>query len=290
MKRPGFVFLSLAALIGTIILAASCAGAPAKAPEPQKQRKERTVTIQIPVLVKETSFYADGLIDEYFVYKYDSGLVVLLGKDSYDASRPDPIERMVAEAEAGRIKAETTYGADGKAKFRVEKAWDQAGRLASERTLDAKGALQSSSAYSYDAAGNRVEWKAFDGKGVLKATTRYNYENSRLVLIDIRDGSGNRTGTIAVEYDAAGHAVKRTYASPDGKPQKLEVSAWEGGTLASVETRRPDGSVLSRTAYTYGELGQVLTSVTTDSTGAVKDKRAFEYSIRQDQKTEVYWE
>jgi YD repeat-containing protein len=290
MKRPGFAILSLTALVGAALLVSACAGAPAKAPEPQKQRKERTVTVQVPVLVKETSFYADGLVDEYFVYKYDAGLTVLLGKDSYDASRPDPIERMVTEVEAGRIKAEASLGPDGKLRFRVERSWDSAGRPIAERTFDAKGGLQSSSSYAYDAAGNRVEWKAFDGKGILKATTRYNHENGRLVLIDMRDGSGNRIGTIAVAYDAAGHVVKRSYLAGDGSLQKTEESTWNGALLTSVETKRADGSLLSKTAYAYGELGQVLSSVTTDSSGAVKDKRAFEYSIRQDQKTEVYWE
>jgi hypothetical protein len=290
MKRSSFVFLSLTALLGAALLVSACAGTAAKAPEPQKQRKERTVTVQVPVLVKETSFYADGLVDEYFVYKYDAGLMVLLGKDSFDASRPDPIERMATEVEAGKVKAEVTFGSDGKQRFRVEKTWDAAGRLSAEKTLDAKGGLQSSSAYAYDAAGNRVEWKAFDGKGILKATTRYNYENGRLVLIDMRDGSGARIGTIAVAYDASGKASKRSYLSSDGSLQKTEEYAWKGALLMAVETKRADGSLLSRVAYTYGDLGQVLSSVTTDSSGAVKDKRAFEYSIRQDQKTEVYWE
>ena len=288
MKRHGFVSLSCLALAA--LLVSSCASGPAPVPEAPKVRKERTVPVDVPVLVKETSFFADGAVDEYIVYKYDAAFLILLGKDSYDVSRPDPVERMVAEVEGGRVKAESTYGADGKLRFRRELSWDQAGRLAGERSLDAKGAVQSSSTYAYDAAGNRSEWRAFDGQGILKAVTTYGYADGRLVLIDMKDGAGARTGSIAVEYDAAGLMVKRSYRAPDGSLQKYESFVYVGARLAALETHRADGFLVSKTAYAYGELGQVLAAVTTDASGAVKDRRAFDYSIRQDQKTEVYWE
>jgi len=288
MRRNSLVYgivLSLAAM-----LAVSCAGGPAPVAAPQKQRKERLVTVQVPVLVKETSYFADGLVDEYTIYKYDASLLVLLEKDSYDGSRPDPVERVVSELENGRAKAESTYGADGKLRLRRELAWDQAGRLLSERTIDQKGNVQSASTYAYDAAGNRLEWKAFDGQGLLRAVTSYEYREGRLVLVDMKDGSAKRTGSITVEYDAAGLVAKRLYKAADGKVQKYEVPAYSGGRLLSLETRLADGSLVSRVAYTYGDLGQVLGSVVTDASGAVKDRRSFEYTIRQDQKTEVYWE
>ena len=288
MRRNSLVSgfaLSLAAL-----MALSCAGGPAPLAAPQKQRKERTVTVQVPVLVKETSYFADGLVDEYVIYKYDPSLAALLEKDSYDGSRPDPVERVVSELENGRIKAESTYGADGKLRLRHEMAWGQEGRLLSERTLDQKGNVQSSSTYAYDAAGNRLEWKAFDGQGLLRAATSYEYRDGRLVLVDMKDGAAKRTGSIAVEYDAAGLVAKRLYKGADGKLQKYEVPTYSGGKLMTLETRLADGSLVSKIAYTYGDLGQVLSSVVTDAAGAVKDRRSFEYTIRQDQKTEVYWE
>lgn len=281
---PGF------GLFMAALLAVSCAGGPAPAAVPQKQRKERTISVQVPVLVKETSYFADGLVDEYVVYKYDPALVSLLGKDTYDGSRPDPIERVVVEAENGRAKAETTYGADGGLRLRHEMTWDQEGRLVSERTLDLKGKVQSSSTYVYDAAGNRLEWRAFDGQGLLRAVTSYEYRDGRLALVDMKDGSGKRTGTIALEYDAAGLLAKRLYRAADGKLQKYEVPAYSGGRLLSLETRLADGSLVSKVSYTYGDLGQVLSSAVSDAAGTVRDRRSFEYAIRQDQKTEVYWE
>lgn len=272
------------------VLAVSCAGGPAPIAEPQKLRKERTVTVEVPVLVKETSFFVDGLVDEYVIYKYDPTLVVLVETDCYDASRPEPIERVVAEIEGGRVKAESTFGADGKLRLRREMTRDQDGRIVAERTLDQKGAVQSASSFTYDAAGNRLEWKAFDGQGLLRAVTNYEYRGGRLVLVDMKDGSGKRTGSIALEYDAAGNAARSLYKAPDGSLQKYEVSIYTDGRLSILETRTADGSLVSKTIYTYGALGQVLRAVVTDGAGAVKDSRSFEYATRQDQKTEVYWE
>jgi antitoxin component YwqK of YwqJK toxin-antitoxin module len=276
------------------VCALSCSGAPhtntAAAAQPQKQQKTRQVVVQVPVLVKETSFYADGLVDEYVIYKYDANLLLLVEKDTFDAARPDPIERLVTETAAGRVSAETTFDADGKIKLRREMTYDDLGRETAERILDLKGVVQSSSSYDYDADGNRLEWKVFDGKGALRAFTRYTYEKGRNTLIDMRDGSGAVTGTISVEYDASGLPVKRSYKAPDGSIQKYEAMIYDAGRLVGQETRYADGSLASKATYTNGDLGQVLTAVTTDAAGAVKDRRTFEYSVRQDQKTEVYWE
>ncbi len=299
MKRSRFLTNPIVILAALALLAASCAGGPAQAPDPKKPspppvpekvRKERIVTVKVPVLVKATSFYADGLVDEYTVYKYDAGLKLLLEKAVYDGSRPDPVERMATEIAGGRIKAEQSYDPEGKVKLRREYGLDAAGQVIEERVLDGKANLQSSSTYAYDAAGNRTEWKAFDGKAVLKAQTRYTYEKGRLVLIEMSDGQGHKTGSIVSEYDAAGLLQKTSYKAPDGSLQKFETSIWASGRLAALELRRADSSLTAKTVYTYGDLGQVLTAVTTDGAGNMKDKRVFEYSIREDQKTEVYWE
>lgn len=297
MKRSCFPINSSIILFALALLTASCAGGPAKAPDtknpppvPEKVRKERLVTVKVPVLVKETSFYADGLVDEYTVYKYDAGLKLLLETGVYDGSRPDPVERMLTELASGRVKAELSYDAEGKVKLRREYGFDSQGRVVEERVLDGKANLQSSSTYAYDASGNRVEWMAFDGKAVLKAQTRYTYTKGLSTLIEMSDGLGHLTGTIVSEYDGAGLLQKRSYKAADGSLLKFEVSVWTSGRLAALELRRADSSLVTKTVYTYGELGQVLSELTTDGSDKVKDRKVFDYSVREDQKTEVYWE
>jgi hypothetical protein len=307
MKRSNLKALSIFAFSGLAFLSClglSCAGSAGAAPKeaaavqpqaapkaPEKQRKERLVPVQIPVLTKETSFYADGLVDEYYVYKYDAALQKLLEKDSFDPSRPDPVEKLLAESPAAGVAVESSYDADGKLRSRKETSLDAAGRVVQEKVSDSKGLLQSSSTYAYDAAGNRLEWKAFDGKGNLKAVTKYSYEKGKLVLIAMSDGSGAKTGSISVEYDAAGLPARKSYKAADGSLQKYESSAFEKGLPVSVETRRgSDNGLVMKVVYTYGDLGQVLTATTTDAQGAIKDRRSFEYGLRTDQKTEVYYE
>ena len=102
-----------------------------------------------------------------------------------------------------------------------------------------------------------------------KAVTKYTYKDKRLVLIEMSDGQGAKTGVIAYEYDGEGKLTKKTYKAPDGSIQKYEANQWEKGRLVSVEVHRADGSFQTKTVYTYGDLGQTLTLVTTDASGIV---------------------
>ncbi len=287
MQRHGFPLL--AALCAALVLA-SCAGAPKAPAAPEKIRKEREVVVKTPVTAKETAFYADGLVDEYSIYKYDAENRLLLEKAVYDAARPEPVERYSYEYAAGRLAAELSYDAEGKPRQRREYAYDASGRLASERVLDAKGLPLSSSAYAYDAAGRRVEWRALDGSGLLRALTAYAYEGDRLVLVEMKDAASRRTGSIRLEYGPAGLPARKSYLAADGSLQKYEAMAYEGGRLASLELRRADGSLASRSAYAYGPLGELLSRSDFDGSGALKARLAVEYLVREDRKTEVYYE
>ena len=96
-----FSYVSTFTLISVAVALGSCSSvAPvsAKAPAPPaKVAKQRTIVTKVPVLVKETSYYPDGLVDEYISYKLDQAEKVLVEKSTYDPSRPDPVERLVPE-------------------------------------------------------------------------------------------------------------------------------------------------------------------------------------------------
>jgi hypothetical protein len=292
----------LAALAASaMITLASCATAPAApapkpAAAPEKVRKERTVTFKTPVLAKQTAFYPDGLVDEYSTYKYDPAGRKLLEKATFDSSRSEPVERVVTEWNGDKAAAESIFEAEGRLKLRREFGYDAAGRVVSERVLDPKGALQSSSSYAYDAAGNKTEWKVQDAKGILKAVTSYTYQKGALSRIDLKDGSGKPTGAIVLEYNAAGLLAKRSYLGADGSLQKYEAyvyapaAAAAKSALVSLETHRPDGSLSSKLGYEYGALGEMVKTTEYDGSGAVKGSTSFEYTVREDSRTEVYYE
>ncbi len=289
-----------ALLAVALLLLSACATRPAPVSQTetvpaavQKVRKERTVTVRVPILIKETAFYPDGLVDSYSVYSYDEAQMRLLEKKSFDAARPDPVERIVSQYEGGRLVSNTTYDSDGKVRVKREYGYDASDRLVSERVLDSKGLVQSISAFSYDSDGNKTEWKVLDKDSISKAVTSYSYQNGKLVLIEMKNGSGALTGSIRIEYDAQGREVKRSYLGTDGALQKYEQSVYAEGTNglpAALETHYPSGALNVRTAYTYGPDGEILAEVDTDSKSAVKETRKYEYRIREDHKTEVYYE
>ncbi|HUX36620.1 MAG TPA: hypothetical protein VMV44_01840 [Rectinemataceae bacterium] len=281
--------VGLGAAAAALVL--SCAGTPSPAPK-VPVKKERTVTLNTPVLVKETVFYPDGLVDTYTVFKYDDSLKRLLEKTTFDPARPDPIERVVSEYDtAGVLVDELSYGSNGSLRSKKDLSWTKEGLLASEKGADSKGLGQFASNYGYDKAGRRVLWQAFDGAGILRAATSYAYDGQgRPVLIEIRNAAKALTSSIEIAYAPDGSSETRNYLAADGSVQSIEVSLFKDGRLVHFELRHPDNSLVEATDYSYGPDGQRLTSVLSDPAGKVKERRSFEYAIRQDQKVEIYYE
>jgi hypothetical protein len=263
--------------------------AAAKPAVPVKVAKERTVITKVPVLVKEASFYSDGLADQYTLYKLDEAKKGVLEAQSYDAARPDPVQRVVSEYKDGRLSAEITYESDGKLRGRRELSYDASNRLILERSLDGKGKPQSSSAYDYDAKGRKVEWRAMDANGTVKATSSYVYGLDGLASVAMKDSGGRAAGTIKLEY-AGGKLAKRSYFGADGALDKYETYAYDGGLLASMELRRADGSFVSKTAYAYGPMGEMVKSTELGSSGSPGNYVQYEYVVREDSAIETYYE
>jgi antitoxin component YwqK of YwqJK toxin-antitoxin module len=239
--------------------------------------------------VKETSFYSDGLVDQYIVYKLDDTKKLLLEKATYDTSRSDPVERLTFEYKDGRETAETLYESDGKVRSRHELSYDAKGFLASERVLDSKGMIQSSSAYAFDANGRKTEWRVLDASGSAKALTSYVYGKDGLSVIEMRDIGGKVTGTIKLEY-SDGKLGKRSYFGPDGALEKYEAYVYSGALLSSLESHRADGSLAGKTAYEYGSSGGVAKASEYDASGALRASTSYEYIVREDSSIETYYE
>jgi antitoxin component YwqK of YwqJK toxin-antitoxin module len=258
-------------------------------PTPAKVAKQRTVERKVPVLVKESSFYPDGLADEYIVYKLDDAKKNVIEKDVYDASRPDPIQRVVSDFKDGRLASESVFESDGSLRSRRDLAYDTSGLPAQETIFDAKGKPQSSSAYSYDASGRKAEWKALDASGSVKAVSDYAYGSSGLVGVEMKDSGGKPAGRIELEY-ADGKLAKRSYFGADGSLQKFESYAYSDGLLATVEYRGADGSLVSKTSYSYGPSGELVKAAESGPSGAPGEYTTYEYAVRVDDSVETYYE
>jgi hypothetical protein len=289
VRKSPAILISLAVFAALALSACATKGPAPAAKAPEKAAKQRTVVAKVPVLVKETSFYSDELIDEYTVYKLDEAKKLATERDKFDASRADPVERAVLEYAAARPSVETIYESDGKLRSRREMGYDAAGRLASERLIDAKGKVLSSSTYSYDSEGRKVEWRALDGGGAVKAITSYLYGKAELVGVEMKDSGGASTGSIKLEY-ADGKLAKRSYFGSDKALQQYEAYAYSGALLASRETRRADGSIVSKTAFAYGGLGELVKATDYGASGSVSGYATYEYLVREDSSIETYYE
>jgi RHS Repeat. len=296
MKKSAYIPISMA-IIASIAFA-GCASTKPAAPAaqaapapaaPAKVAKQRTVVAKVAVLVKETSYYSDGLVDEYSVYKLDDAKKLLLEKASFDGSRTEAAERIAYEYKDGRESAETVYESDGKVRSRKDLGYDESGRLASERVLDAKGKVQTSSAYAYDAKGRKTEWRVLDASGSAKAATSYAYGASGLETIAMKDIAGKVTGTIKLEY-SGDKLSKRSYFGPDGALQKYESFVYSGAALSSLESHRADGSLAGKIAYEYGSVGETLKASEYDDKGSLRSYTNYEYVVREDSSIETYYE
>ena len=291
-----FQALSISALAVGLFAIAACASGPSTAATsaapavPAKVAKTRTVVTKVPVLVKESAFYSDGLLDGYTVYKLDDNKQ-LVEKSKFDASRPEPTERTVFEYKDGRESAESLYESDGKLRSRREFGYDPAGRMASERLTDAKGVALSSSSYAYDDKGRKTEWRVLDASGAAKAVTTYSYGPDGLALVEMRDSGGQLSGTIKSEYEG-GKLARRVYAGPSGEVQKTEVYAYPdaGPSPASMEIRKADGSVIAKTGYEYGSSGEVVKATEYLPSGATSSYTTYEYVVKDVSSTEIYYE
>ncbi|MEI6385927.1 MAG: hypothetical protein WCQ50_04780 [Spirochaetota bacterium] len=236
--------------------------------------------------------YADGQEDGHTIYTWDAGLVQLKLKAVYDANVTEPIEKTTSEYSDGMLAAEVIYDKYGQLKSRHELTWvaaDGNALVASERTVDAKGSQQSASTYDYDTAGRKTVWRYYDSKNILKASTLYIYDaRGRLTLVTMKNAGDIVTGSIAVEYSDGKET--RSYKDSLGTVQKREVSNLSSGQLVRFEVRRVDGSLSEATDYVLGPLGERLTTVVSDGAGKVKEKKISEYTVREDQKIEVYFE
>jgi hypothetical protein len=295
--------LSICTMIAALSALSACAGgpspaqpdkqgmSPAVAKEPAKMAKTRVVAVKVPVLVKETTYYADGLVDFSTVYTTDAGAKKLLEKNKYDPSRGAPIERTTYEYENGREKAESIYEFNGSLRSRRELGYDSAGRLATDRLLDAKDSVLSASAYAYDASGRKIEWRVLDASGAVKASTVYASGPSGPTSAEMRDAAGAVTGKIVSEYEGK-RLVRRVYASQTGEVQKFESFSYAGQSPApsSVELRKADGSLVAKTAYEYGGYGEVVKATELLSSGAVSSYTTYEYVVREDSVNETYFD
>ncbi|NLJ46566.1 MAG: hypothetical protein GX430_08390 [Treponema sp.] len=280
--------LLVLAILLPIALLGCVSAPPDKAPEPQ--RKERIETVRVPVLIKEDSYFADGILDRTVSYTYDSALKLLLEKRVQEPSRAEPTERSVYEYSGTVPTSVSLFDYEGKLRTRTEFKVDASGRVIQETVADSKGNPQSSVRYEYDASGLRTSRRVYNGAGALLAISEYSYTAGRLAVVILKDSAEGPAGRVEHEYDSAGRLVLRITFDPAGAVAQRERFVYDGDFLAEERLERGDGRVERRRVYEKGPEGAPAKSTLYDASGRIRDIRVFEYGFRTEERTVVYYE
>lgn len=281
--------VSIAAAIAVSIALAGCVSAPTeKAPEPR--RRERVETVRVPVPLKESSYFGNGVLDRTVTYVYDASLRLLLEKKVQEPSRTEPTERTVYEYAGTAPVSISVYDYEGKLRARTDYKTDAAGRVVQETVSDPKGTPQSQTRYEYDPTGLRTSRRVYDGAGALLAISEYSYTAGRLAVVILKDSAERPAGRVEHEYDPEGRLVLRVSFDPSGAVAQRERFAYAGGSLAEERLERGDGRVERRTVHEIGPEGAPAKTTVYDGAGRIRDVRVYEYGFRAEERTVVYYE
>lgn len=282
---------------------ASCASSPepsgslaAAADQPQAPvRRERIEEYQVPVVVKETRSFADGLVDRVTNYAYSADFASLL---SVTVTRPTvaaPVERVeYTLGQAGRHARRTVFGSDGAVASSSAYEYDAAGLLIREINRDANNQVVSLSEWSYQ-NGLKAAWRVLDPSGLTLARTEYSYDGGLLVEARIHAAGGALSGSIRYEYadfgDARGLLVAERFFSASGAQDGMVAYERGPGGLLVKETRtRADGRRERVVDYEYGARGERIRAVFRDGAGVVRESVAYENAWRTMTRIVVYYE
>lgn len=282
------------AVIAIALAAASCATRPASPPAtgqeataPAQERREYLKEVEIPVLVKETVSFADGVVDRVVTHEYDDGLTWLLA--SY-TSKPSSAAGRISYAYAdGRLASKASYAEDGSLSSRGEYAYDADGKLVRETALDGRGAVQSVSEWTWE-GGLRMSWRVSSGDGAVLGRTDYYYDDGRLASARLHDGSGGSKGRVEYAYDADGSLAATRYFDADGKADGRIEYRRDGGLLVEESVYRADGRLERRLTYAYGPAGELSRKTLHDGSGRARELVDYEYAFRTVTETVVYYE
>ena len=251
--------------------------------------KERLEEYQVPVILKETKTFADGIVDQITENTWSPDYTRILSSLTRKPSLPDPVGRASYTYKDGLLASRSSFGPDSALQNRSAFDYDAQGRLIRETMVDGKGVIQSVSEWSWSEEG-KTEWRVLDATGRILARTAYHYENGRLSVLQMSDGAGNSTGRGEYQYNNEGQLVGIRYFNAAGTPQDRIEYALENGRPIQEKSFRADGRLERGLLYNYGPEGQILTITLTDASGRRRESTSFDYTFRTETRTVFYYE
>ncbi|MDR1212131.1 MAG: hypothetical protein LBK40_07865 [Spirochaetaceae bacterium] len=238
---------------------------------------------QIPVQKRASTKFADGRLDEYIVFQYDQGDVLLLSQSRYSASGV-LVETVEFTYENGRAVRKITRDEQGRPHSMISYRYNPQGLISGETLADRNGRTLSSYEYQYDANGNRVVRIINNTRGGKLAETSFAYRNGLLVSTETRDGTGRKTGSSENTYDGGGNRVTERVFDARGDVVRIVNASWRNGLEATLERADAAGRVLLRETYEYGSYDELVRKTIEDIHSGMKKIIEYEYTFREEQR------
>ncbi len=287
MKKLYLLILSVV----LFMFMAGCASSPKVAePAASVKQPEKTAAVEkkepVKVVktvfypVKETSYYADGAVDEITVYTYDDKGVKLLKKEVFDSDNVLQ-EWEQYEYSGDLVSVRKSFDKNNELQNYHVYKYDGSGNLVLDVTYNAKDEVQSKSEFVWD-NGKKVKWNVYDGSGALLSITEYKYENGLNTKILSLNPAGKLEEYFVIEYNDKGLPVKNTHYSKDNKVLDSRTYEYKDGFLVLETVYRGNGSVKRKVVYSNDSNGNHVEIVYTDSADNVQERVVKEYKSREE--------
>ncbi len=242
--------------------------------EPEKT--EVTEIVNVPYLVKDTSYFSDGYVNSYTVYTFNEDMTPAR-EDLFD-SFDEIIESVVYEKLSGTEVKRSAYNSRGELQSWKKLVTDGSGMLVRSEVYNADDVLQTSSEYSYDAEGNKLSWKVYDNDNVVLTETRYVYKNGNNVKIEIYDTAMKLKEYFENSYEG-GLLVRSSHMDENGKTLSAVEYSYVDGVLVTESHLRANGSKSGTLQYSNDTSGSPVKIEFYDGNGKLKDwnERDYEY-------------
>ena len=222
-----------------------------------KEKIEEALYREVSLLTKETSYYSDGMLDEYTVYYYKENSTEILREEVY-SSMEEKIECYVYTYQNGNLVKKVSLSPGGNYRSTRVYAYNDRNLLESESRYDENEQVQSISEYVYDADNNKVRWNLYDGEGALLAYNTYLYENSKNTGIDFFNPAGKLQKYTVIEYDNVFNKIRESFFLPNGKLENYITYEYEGGLLVSEKSYKSQGALTKRIEYEHDVNGNII--------------------------------
>jgi hypothetical protein len=222
-----------------------------------KEKIEKVAVKEVSLIAKETSYYSDGMLDEYTVYIYKENSTEILKEEVY-GNMDEIIERYVYKYQNGNLVKKVSLNPDGNYMSSRVYEYNDRNLLESEARYDENDIVQSVSKYVYDADNNKVRWNLYDGEGVLLAYNTYSYENNKNTGIDFYNPYGKLQKYTVIEYDDTFNKIKESFFLPNGKLENYINYEYEEGLLVSERSYRSQDALSKNIEYEYDGNGDII--------------------------------